>query len=96
MKAEDLDTKGGQNKKQREVKTMKKENKKQENKKSAAPAAAPTGKPECKKCGRKHAGDCEEIKCEYCYADPTKSDNVKKSHFTNQCRFQFPNKARQG
>ena len=72
MKNKGLDTKGNQKKKQQGVKAIKKDNKRQENKKPAAPAAAPAGKPECKNCGRKHAGDCEERKCKYCIADPTK------------------------
>ena len=31
--------------------------------------------------------------CKYCIADPSKSEGVKTSHLSNQCRFQFQEKA---
>ena len=72
---------------------IKEENKKQDNKKTPAPKTNPPGKPECKNCGRRHAGECEERKCEYCMADPTRSESTRTSHFSNQCNFKFPERA---
>ena len=94
MKNEGLGTQN-QNKQKKEIKGMGKKdnNRKQEQKKPAA-APPPVTNPECAKCGRKHKGECEERKCDYCFADPAPDrQKVKTTHFSNQCRYQFPEKA---
>ena len=95
MKNEGLDSKGNHNKPKKGINALKKDNKKQEPKKPAPAAAPAQGVTTCPKCKKNHSGECEVRKCEYCYADAADPDRqkVKDTHFSNQCRFQFPEKA---
>ena len=78
---------------EKEIKGIKKDKKQEQNKPATTTPAQ--GNPECSKCKRNHKGECEERKCDHCYANPAPDrQKVKDTHFANQCRYQFPEKPR--
>ena len=70
--------------------------KEKQEKKRETPAPAINKTLECAKCGKRHAGICEERRCQHCMADQERTERQRTSHFSNQFNIKFPDKAPAG